>query len=383
MRLSDHLMLECGGEADIGGIFTNTCAAIRQAERFELSDDVGKAAYNLTKSKPTTLLSALPLSRAPYQKLWLEWRGGLTSGMINPENRRDPSFAPDPLKQGVLIETDAKGQRGIMTFCWLHRENEAKRAMRSMSGDVYTPVNVAPLGTLFNWDENANVFDDAKVEYGRRYPGDREVASAAGILELILLKKYTKGMSDADIKTWMEQSVFKGWQKFAGIESERKALIELGHHAMPFVSPHARGFFNWCADAAMQSDKMLMAFLHQVVAHSWEQDILGEAPFAETIIAMMNSRNAIETRPVDLSALNKARAKKKRPQFLPYRTTHLRLSQAQTRAFRAGLLSREEAGRHSVRGHFKVRKTGVWWWSQFERGDPTKPLLRGEYKVEQ
>ena len=40
--------------------------------------------------------------------------------------------------------------------------------------------------------------------------------------------------------------------------------------------------------------------------------------------------------------------------------------------FRADLLSREEAGWHSVRGHFKIRKTGVYWWSPFYRVDPTK-----------
>lgn len=101
MRLSDHLMAECGGAVDVGGIFTKTCAAIREAERFELSDDVAKACYNLTKSKPTTLLGALPLSRAPYRKLWLEWKGGLTSGMVKPENKRDPAWAPDPLKAGL------------------------------------------------------------------------------------------------------------------------------------------------------------------------------------------------------------------------------------------------------------------------------------------
>jgi hypothetical protein len=67
---------------------------------------------------------------------------------------------------------------------------------------------------------------------------------------------------------------------------------------------------------------------------------------------------------------------------MPYQTTHLRLSQAQTRAFRAGLLTREEAGRHSVRGHFKIRRTGVYWWSPFFRGDPTKLVQRQEYKVE-
>jgi hypothetical protein len=378
LRLSDHLMAEVGGAADIGGIFTNVCAAIREAERFELSDDVGKAAYNLTKSKPTTLLTALPLSRAPYRKMWLEWRGGLTSGMINPENKRDPLWAPDPLKQGVLIETDKTGQRGVMTFCWLHRENEMKRHAQ----DWYTPANVAPLGTLFNWDEDGNIFDDAMEDYKRRYPIGKAMLTDPAILELILLKKYTKGMNHDEIKKWMEQSVFTGWQKFAGIESERSALLELGRHAMPFVSPHARGFFDWCAEAAMESEKLLNNFLNIVVSTSWEQDILGEAPFAETVIAMMNSRNAIEHRPVDLAGLNRARAKKKRPLFLPYRTTHLRLSQAQTRAFRAGLLSREDAGRHRVRGHFKIRKTGVYWWSPFFRGDPARPIHRQEYAVD-
>lgn len=54
----------------------------------------------------------------------------------------------------------------------------------------------------------------------------------------------------------------------------------------------------------------------------------------------MNSRNAIETRPVDLSALNKSRITQGRPAFLPYKTTHLRLSQAQTRAMPVELRGR-------------------------------------------
>jgi hypothetical protein len=377
MRLSDHLMTEIGGSCDVGGIFTRTCAAIREAERFELTDDVARAAYNLTKSKPTTLLSALPLSRAPYRRMWLEWRGGLTSDMIRRENKRDPAFAPDPLKQGCLIETDATGQRGVMTFCWLHKENPTRIGM-----DMYSPANIAPLGTLFNWDETADVFEDGRQEYRRRYPTEKDVITAAGVLELILLKKYTRGMSDDEIKGWMERSVFRDWSRFAGLAGERKALRELGRHAMPFVPSHAHGFFEWCADSCMQSEVLLNTFLRDIVVKSWEQDILGEGPFVETVIAMMNSRNAIETRPVDLTSLNRARAKKRRPLFLSYRTTHLRLSQAQTRAFRAGLLSKEDAGRHRVRGHFKIRRTGVYWWSPFFRGDPAKPVKRQEYTVE-
>lgn len=157
MRLSDHILAECGGIDDIGGIFTSMSGAIREAERFELSDDVARAGYLLTKSKPTTLLSALPMSRAPFRKIWLEWRGGLVSDMVRPDNRRDVSFAPEPLKQGCLIETDAIGQRGTMTFAWMHRE---KPAMFRDSDHSLT--NIGPLGTIFNLMEGANVRDDAK-----------------------------------------------------------------------------------------------------------------------------------------------------------------------------------------------------------------------------
>lgn len=377
MRLSDHLMAECGGAADIGGMFTRTCAAIRAAERFELTDDVARAAYNLTKSKPTTLLSALPLVRSPYPKMWLEWRGGLTSDMVRPEYKRDATVAPDPLKQGCLIETDKSGQYGTMTFCWLHRERPER-----IGEEMYSPANIAPLGTLFNWSEGGNVYADATREYRRRYPTEKAVTSPAGLFDLVLMKRYARGLSDEDARKLMAGSIFRDWNRFAGVASERKALLELGQHAMPWVVPHAHGFFAWCAEMTMQSEQLLTTFLTDVVRGSWEPDIEGEAPFAETVIAMMNSRNAIETRSVDLAGLNRARAKRGRSLFLPYRTTHLRLSQAQTRAFRAGLLSREDAGRHRVRGHFKIRKTGIYWWSPFFRGDPTRATTRREYEVQ-
>jgi hypothetical protein len=123
------------------------------------------------------------------------------------------------------------------------------------------------------------------------------------------------------------------------------------------------------------------AFLTDILTN-WKHDIEGEPPFAETIIGLMNSRNAVEHRPVDLTALNKQRTKRGRPTFLPYRTTHLRLTQAQTRALRDGVMSRQEAGQHTVRGHFKVRKHGIYWWTPFYRGDPTRPLHRQEYEVD-
>jgi len=373
MRLSDHLMLERGGSCDVGGIFTKTCAAILEAERFELTDDVALAAYNLTKSKPTTLLSALPMTRSPYRKMWLEWRGGLTSSMIDPSIKRNALLAPDPLKQGCLIETDANGQYGTMTFAWLHKERPER-----IGQDMYSPANVAPLGALFNWADDAVVAKDAMREFNLRYPKE----CLEGVMDLAVISRYLKPMTDEVAVKSMERLVFKGWQKLAHNPGERRAFMQLEKHVMPWIVPHAHGFFQWVCEQLKDQPDKVGSFLNEIVLKSWEPDIEGEPPMIETVIAMMNSRNAIETRPVDLTGLNRARAKKRRPLFLSYRTTHLRLSQAQQRAFRAGLLSKEDAGRHRVRGHFKIRRTGVYWWSPFFRGDPTKPVKRAEYLVE-
>jgi hypothetical protein len=378
MRLADHMLAEVGGQADVGGIFTKTCEILKRAERFELSDDVARAGYNLTKSKPTSLIGALPLCRAPYPVIWLEWRGGLTTDMVKPELRRDQRFAPDPLKQGVLIETDESGQRGTMTFAWLHRERPER-----IGEEFYSAVNISPLGCLFNWDENGNVFDDAERLLKLRYPTKEALATPAGVLEWALSRRWGQRMTDADARQRMETTAFKDWGRHAGSATERAALLQLERHARPWIVPNTHGMFRWCADNLFQrGGRSLENFLNVVVRASWEPDIEGEPPFADTVVAMMNSRNAIEHRPVDLSGLNKQRAKRGRQLFLPYQTTHLRLSQAQTRAFRAGLLSREDAGRHRVRGHFKIRKTGIYWWHPFFRGDPNKPVQRQEYQVE-
>jgi hypothetical protein len=374
MRLSDQLAAACGSNSDIGGILSRISAAIAKAERFELSDDVARAGYNLIKSKPTTLLNAMPLCRAPFRKLWLEWRGGLTRDMMRPEHRRDPLIAPDPLRQGVLIETDETGQRGTMTFAWVHKQRP---------DTDFSPVNVDPLGSLFNWSDDGDVREDAIASWQERYPTPELRKSPAGICELMLARRYTRQMTDEAAKSMMQRSVFRDWSRLSRDADQREALRRIDAHGIAWISPHAGGFFKWCAEEAMQDERLFHTFLHDVIEKSWEADIEGEPQFCEAVIAMMNSRNAIEHRDVDLSGLNKARIKRKRPAFLPYRTTHLRLSQAQTRAFRAGLLSREDAGLHAVRGHFKIRKTGVYWWHPFFRGDPTRPLQRQEYKVEQ
>lgn len=393
MRLSDHIKAEAGGATDreVGGIFTSVSKAIAQAQRFELTDDVATAAYMLTKSKPSSLFAALPMVRAPYRTMWVEWRGGLVDTLVERDldsaegekfraHKRDKEFAPSPIKQGALIESDESGQVGTITFGWIHRDKPEMD---------YTPTNICPLGMRFNWREDGNVFDDAERAFNARYPEAatdtleelmRRPTDKTYLLERILHTRYSIRPTDEQVRERMQASIFKKWNTLAGNPAERAALLKLAVHATPCISPHASGFIKWTA-RALRSGSGLMEFLNTLKV-SWESDIEGEGPMVEAIIAMMNSRNAIEHRDVDLRALNKSRAKRGRAEFLPYRTTHLRLSQAQQRAFRAGAISREQAGRHWVLGHFKIRRTGVFWWTPFLRGDPAREIKRQAYLVE-
>lgn len=370
MRLADHIIAAPGTQADeqFCGAFTNIAPSVRAAEKFELTDDVAMAAYQLTRSKPSALVQAMPMCRMPYPKIWLEWRGGI----LGDSKRNDPLFnTPNPAKQGCLIEGDETGTVGVMTFAWVHKDSSVHAPQ---------PLNLAPIGTMFNWNLSVD------LRLAGLQTGDIIMQSAGGklkfrhVLEGMLALRYAQPLDDDGARSIMRRLTFKGWDKLVNDPREVEAMKDLNKRGMPCLSPFTRNFVHWLADM-VTSEENVNRFMNEVL-HAWEADVEGEPSMVEAVIALMNSRNAVEHRPVDLARLNKMRAKRRRPTFAQYRTTHLRLSQAQQRAFRAGLLSREDAGLHRVRGHFKIRKTGIYWWSPFFRGDPTRPAMRDEYKME-
>jgi hypothetical protein len=96
---------------------------------------------------------------------------------------------------------------------------------------------------------------------------------------------------------------------------------------------------------------------------------------------MLNTRNAIEETVADQSKLNRARAKQGKPPLADYRIMTLKLSAARRRAAEAAGMSEQEMRMHWCRGHFKVRRTGVFWWSPHIRGRQAPLLHRQHYQV--
>jgi hypothetical protein len=357
MRLSDHFLAARGTGFDIGDFASSMAKQIIEAQRFEISDEVARACFQLVDSRPSALAAALPLCRLPYETMWLEWRGGLG----NPTTCRQ--YAPVPARQGMLIES-MQGQVGMMTLGWVHTHKEEVGS-----------VNISPLAVYFDWRPDHDVRNS--VRQAHRVFLAESNAEVRGWVEPYvetIEKKWLKNSTPQKVSRFFTGN--DAWNKFADNPREIEAMLEMDRHLCPGLSPHGLLLIALCFASAATAD-MLRNFLQ-----AWEADMQGEASWIECFLAMLNSKNpVVEHEQADLTKLNRARVRRGRSEFLPYQKTRLVLSRSQQRMADARGINHEAARQHLVRGHFKIRKTGVYWWSPFLRGDPLRAIKRQEYEV--
>lgn len=114
-----------------------------------------------------------------------------------------------------------------------------------------------------------------------------------------------------------------------------------------------------------------------------QNDWAGEYGFVIAAIALLNTRNASEAVLVDKTAQNRKRIKRNKPPLAnhyllrihPRQKARMRVSK-NTAAEHAALRA------HFVRGHWKVRKTGIFFWHPFVRGDRRKGEINKDYLVD-
>lgn len=351
MILADDIIAAVGGAFDAGGILTSIAKSLRHAERFVLADDVADAGYDLISSRPSSLLDALPRCRVPYPLTWLEWSGAASarSGWaLEPYTekiRSDPALfkRTTPIKLGCLIESDPadKGERGSMTWAWM-----LPNRTLSASG----------MGVMF--DYTGNVLDWGRAALKQSWAAP-------------LLDRLAQEVSDEALSSVMLHSL--RWGKLVNDPVQREALRQMQRFECYWFSRHGWGL----VEEIVRTRPPLIL---QEMTRAWIGDICGEATFIDAILMMMSSRNAVEHDAVDLSRLNRARGKNGKPPLLSHRVTRLHLSRTRQRAAAAAGMSRAEARAHMVRGHFKIRRTGVYWWSPFVRGHGGG-LERSHYEV--
>lgn len=119
--------------------------------------------------------------------------------------------------------------------------------------------------------------------------------------------------------------------------------------------------------------------LRQVAVSDWA----GEAVYALAVIGLLNAKNAVESVTVDRTKLNRARAKARKPPFFEHKVLRI-AARVQARVYPAGEVGSGDytpMRGHFVRGHFKTRKSGVYFWHPHARGDFHRGWITKDYKL--
>jgi hypothetical protein len=116
--------------------------------------------------------------------------------------------------------------------------------------------------------------------------------------------------------------------------------------------------------------------MHDLIRSDWA----GEIRFFYAILGLLNARNVAETERVEYSRLNKHRAKSKK---FPLSThTLLKIRTAHRRSLiGSGNAGPAEIRAHFVRGHFKARRTGLFFWGPHMRGKLEHGYVAKDYQI--
>jgi hypothetical protein len=331
--LADDVLAAAGGEADRlfrGGV-SALADDVRRAARYDLTQGVMLSAQTVHRSEQSPRIRALPLCRLPFERTWFEWPGGAPDGAA-PTVAGPARYAPVPRRCGALVTVDDSRQRGVMTWAWYTK-------------DQGLGINMSPLSVVFDWREEPEPIEDLHDQTLRRWGFDKAEADRLG-----------------------QEAAYREIPRTRSVAPEalQRDRDRFGFVWSPYVERFARSY---------ERDNGPIDPTHPL----WQGsigDITGEPAMLQCVILLLNSRNmtAAEAVPAP-ERLNRQRARKGKLPLLDYTTIRIKLSR--TLSARAGSTGDRASSRfHIVSGHFKVRKTGIYWWSDFSRGDPTKGIVR-------
>jgi hypothetical protein len=323
--LADDIAASMGGVTDglYQGAFGALSRQIAKAQRFDLAPEVMRSALTISDSAIGPQLRALPLCRLPFQQCWFEWPGTFSGR----EAKKRELAAPVPKRMGALVITDDSLQRGSISYVWNHPTDGEDGG-----------INLCPLMVTFDW----------RVDAAEPVPDMTDAAS------------------------WHMRANDDDWTNLAKTfprvrQSSRADLIAENQRFGVVFNPMLRKFIEIVTESPSFGKLMQAAML----------DIEGEPPLLRAAIMLMNSRNLAVNHPRPIAAkLNKARKARGKLPLQDY--THVAIRLTRALAARAGHASDayQPHRLHLVRGHFKIRASGVYWWAPHARGQGAAPLTQ-------
>jgi hypothetical protein len=119
------------------------------------------------------------------------------------------------------------------------------------------------------------------------------------------------------------------------------------------------------------------------IAELIRSDWAGEIRYVVAILGLINAKNVAETAPAvyrNLVKMNKKRVQAKKYPLSEHTVLKIRAIHKRSLVHQGEGAPGEIRGRF-VRGHFKTRKTGIFWWSRHWRGPHEEEYKPKPYKV--
>ncbi|TXH38868.1 MAG: hypothetical protein E6Q98_01320 [Rhodospirillaceae bacterium] len=321
---SDHSSPLCG-------VFERATQAVANAVRFVLEREVVAAAQIVSEALPSSILQGLPLCRLPYPTTWLEY-----AGHDRPEIAAIGTTIPH--RVGLLCEAVAESPGEFTVNVFWHLGGRDNR------------VELCPVALLIDMTAEGRVARDPQSASQKRD------ATIEGLQKLLL----------SSTQRWD--------QKVAANPRELEAMLALSNRIFFIRST----YFAPVATAIVQHSGA--GALERLLNLS-RPNAEAEAGFLLAILMLLNSRNGTSREPADLAKINTARRKQGRHPLLDFCTVNLRLSASRSRALGRSDVPVHLMRAHLVRGHFKIRRSGIYWWSPHIRGDAKLGMIRKDYKV--
>jgi len=159
-----------------------------------------------------------------------------------------------------------------------------------------------------------------------------------------------------------------------------KAAQELEDQPDPLLRGTRTGPADFGKDLMMKSVTFAPEVAERLLQYAME-DWGGEFRYVLAVLGLLNTRNVVHRSPVDNAVMNKKRARHGKRELFSHTILKVRPSII-VRTGGEGPAGHRDLKMHFVRGHFKHRATGLFWWSTHVRGSIEHGMVSKDYELE-
>lgn len=323
---------------------------LKHASLFVMDEQALAMTANVALTKPSSIVASLPFVNLPSPLTWIEYinlhvrqaTADLGSPNIRPENA---GFFIQRSGYLMYLDEDKETGRKDIIIEYVHKDRPFEG--KASDGREYI-TDIAPVIGRFSLADT----DEYRPDHFPAIPRDPNIPTSGKVrrYQEILDRNPEEAAALAELHSrfsWAPHPDLTALARSVGamMGEDNVARIEEG-----------------------QAGDLERAFLNQVLP----------------ALILLNCRNAVEREVVPApEKLNKKRVQKGRPPIREYETVKVHLSGSGRRALaKHGSSFTKARDGGLVIGHFKVRKTGIFWWGFHVRGGgPVEPPPTRRVKV--